>query len=204
MTFWDTQYAVPGYKYGTSPNAFLQEQAVLLGAASDILVPGDGEGRNGVWLATQGHRVTSVDSSGVGSAKARQLAEAHHVAITTIDADLRTWVPMPGSVDAVVLVYVHFPQAERATVHARLLSALRVDGVLILEAFHPDQIGRTSGGPKDASMLYTLGNLRDDVARVSGASFEEVVAWEGETQLDEGPGHQGAARVVRFVVRRRA
>jgi SAM-dependent methyltransferase len=203
MTFWDTQYAVPGYKYGTSPNAFLQEQAVLLGAASDVLVPGDGEGRNGVWLATQGHRVTAVDSSAVGFEKAHRLAGELQTALTTIVADLTVWVP-PASVDAVVLVYVHFTPAERAAIHARLLQALRVDGVLILEAFHPDQIGRTSGGPKDVSMLYTLGNLRDDVARVPGASFEEVVAWEGETQLDEGPGHQGAARVVRFVVRRRA
>jgi SAM-dependent methyltransferase len=203
MTFWDTQYAVPGYKYGTSPNAFLQDQAVLLGAASDVLVPGDGEGRNGVWLATQGHRVTAVDSSAVGFEKAHRLAGELQTALTTIVADLTVWVP-PASVDAVVLVYVHFTPAERAAIHARLLQALRVDGVLILEAFHPDQIGRTSGGPKDASMLYTLGNLRDDVARVPGASFEEVVAWEGETQLDEGPGHQGAARVVRFVVRRRA
>jgi SAM-dependent methyltransferase len=202
MTFWDTQYAVPGYKYGTSPNAFLQDQAVLLGAASDVLVPGDGEGRNGVWLATQGHRVTAVDSSAVGFEKAHRLAGELQTALTTIVADLTVWVP-PASVDAVVLVYVHFTPAERAAIHARLLQALRVDGVLILEAFHPDQIGRTSGGPKDASMLYTLGNLRDDVARVPGASFEEVVAWEGETQLDEGPGHQGAARVVRFVVRRR-
>jgi hypothetical protein len=46
--------------------------------------------------------------------------------------------------------------------------------------------------------------LRDDVARLPGVTFEELVAWEGEVHLDEGPGHQGAARVVRFVVRRRA
>ena len=51
MNFWDQRFAEPGYKYGTEPNAFLREQAARLTAPADVLVPGDGEGRNGVWLA---------------------------------------------------------------------------------------------------------------------------------------------------------
>lgn len=66
MNFWDQRFAEPGYKYGTEPNAFLREQATRFAPHSQILVPGDGEGRNGVWLAQQGHSVTSVDSSAVG------------------------------------------------------------------------------------------------------------------------------------------
>ena len=74
--FWDDRFAEPGFKYGTQPNAFLREQAAVLAPCSRVLVPGDGEGRNGVWLAQQGHRVLSVDSSAVGLAKAAALASA--------------------------------------------------------------------------------------------------------------------------------
>ena len=83
MNFWDQRFAEPGFKYGTEPNAFLKEQASRLPPASAVLVPGDGEGRNGVWLAGQGHRVTSVDSSAVGLQKARELAAHRGVALST-------------------------------------------------------------------------------------------------------------------------
>ena len=69
MNLWDQRFAEPGYKYGLEPNAFLREQATRLAPASSVLVPGDGEGRNGVWLAEQGHNVTSVDYSAVGLQK---------------------------------------------------------------------------------------------------------------------------------------
>ena len=74
--FWNQRYAEPGYKYGTEPNAFLRETASRLSPAGQVLVPGDGEGRNSVWLAAQGHQVLAVDLAEVGLAKARQLALA--------------------------------------------------------------------------------------------------------------------------------
>lgn len=202
MSFWDLQFSAPGFKYGTAPNAFLREQASRLRPGSAALVPGDGEGRNGVWLAEQGYRVTAVDSATVGLEKARALAAERGVAIETLHADLVEWAPMKASVDALVLIYVHFPQTVRSAVHTKLLSGLRVDGIMILEAFHPSQLGRASGGPKDVTMLYTLDQLRADLAAVPGAAFEELLAWEGETRLDEGPGHHGDAQVTRLVAKR--
>ncbi len=202
MSFWDQQYATADFKYGTAPNAFLLQQASLIRPSGDVLVPGDGEGRNGVWLARQGHHVTAVDSSSVGMAKAQALAAEHGVSINTIVADLTEWTPAPDSVDAVVLTYVHFTPELRTAIHGRLLRALRDGGVLILEAFHPDHIGRTTFGPKDVAMLYTLQSLRDDLASVPDATFEEVVAWEGDLELDEGRGHKGTGHVVRLAARR--
>jgi SAM-dependent methyltransferase len=199
MSFWDQQYAVPGFKYGLAPNAFLVSQVAALSAGGDVLVPGDGEGRNGVWLAEAGFRVTTVDSSNVAVGKARALAAARGVSLDAQVADLSEWTPPPHGADALVLVYVHFPPAVRPAIHRRLLGALRPGGVLVLEAFHPSQLGRTSGGPKDVAMLYTLDALRADLAGAPGAPFEERLGWEGEVMLDEGPGHQGAARVTRLV-----
>lgn len=204
MSFWDQQFSAPGFKYGTAPNAFLQQQAELLAPHSTVLVPGDGEGRNGVWLAEQGHTVTTIDSSPVGLAKARALAETRGVSIETIEADLVCWSSPPAPFDAVVFIYLHLPPSVRRTIHQALWSSLRDGGLIIVEAFHPQQLAYTSGGPKDPTMLYTLELLRADLASVQGMTFDEVVAWEGETVLDEGPGHQGPAYVTRLVARRRS
>ena len=196
--FWDQRYAEPGYKYGTAPNAFLVEQAHRLQAGGCVLLPGDGEGRNSVWLALRGHNVLAIDSSAVGLAKARALAAGQQAQIATLQADLAQWRPEPQSADAVVLTFVHLPSVIRRTVHRALAQALVPGGWLILEAFDRSQLGRDSGGPKDPDMLYPLETLRADFEGL----LREELAWAGELALDEGPGHRGQANVVRYVGQR--
>lgn len=195
--FWDNNFSVPGYKYGTAPNAFLADQVHRLSPGSEVLVPGDGEGRNSVWLAQQGHRVTAMDASAVGLQKAQALATERGVALQTVLGDLADWAPEPGSFDAVVLTYVHLPEAIREGAHRRLAAALRPGGWMLLESFHPGQLPRSSGGPKDVAMLCTPTMLANDFAGL----LEQDMAWDGETLLSEGPGHQGLAHVTRWIGR---
>src|SRR5262249_56447890 len=75
-----------------------------------------GEGRNAVWLAEQGWQVTAVDYSAVGLAKGGQLAEARGVSVDWVAADLLEYQPTPKAFDLVLVVYLHLPPAERATV----------------------------------------------------------------------------------------
>lgn len=198
--FWDQRFAEPGHKYGTAPNAFLRAEAERLPPGGRVLVPGDGEGRNGVWLAQQGLGVCSVDQSAVGLDKARALADERGVSIDTEVGDLALWAPVSGAWDALVLVYVHLPSALRTAAHQRLAQGLATGGVVIVEAFHPAQLGHASGGPRDADMLCTLAQLRGDFAGLC----DELLGWEGGIVLDEGLGHQGAAHVTRYIGRRRA
>ena len=196
-SFWDHNFAVAGFKYGTLPNAFLSDQALRLPAACDVLVPGDGEGRNSVWLAQQGHRVTAMDSSVVGLKKTSALAQERGVAVQTVQGDLADWAPAPAAFDAVVLTYVHLPPSIREAAHRRLAATLRPGGWLMLESFHPSQLAHSSGGPKDPDMLYTPAMLSGDFAGL----LEEFMAWDGETLLAEGSGHQGLAHVTRWMGR---
>jgi SAM-dependent methyltransferase len=200
MNFWDKQYsAIDGYKYGTRPNAFLMAEAHRLPRHARILVPGDGEGRNGVWLASQDHDVLTVDISEVGVARSRALATGLGVPIDTLVADLKVWTPAAGAFDAVVLTYLHMPPAMRAAVHRKVAAALRPGGLLLLEAFHPRQLGRSSGGPKEVELLYALEDVRADF----NDRLDEELGAELETLLDEGPGHQGMAAVTRYLGRAR-
>ncbi|MFG3603067.1 methyltransferase domain-containing protein [Micromonospora chersina] len=71
---WDTRYAsTPGLVWSAEPNRFVVESVTGLtpGAALDLAA---GEGRNAVWLAEQGWRVTAVDFSPVAVARGRELA----------------------------------------------------------------------------------------------------------------------------------
>jgi SAM-dependent methyltransferase len=200
MNFWDKQYsAVEGYKYGTRPNAFLMAEAHRLPRRARILVPGDGEGRNGAWLASQGHAVLTVDISEVGVARARALAAQLGVRIDALVADLKEWTPPARAFDAVVLSWLHMPPAMRADVHRKVAAALRPGGLLLLEAFHPRQLGRGSGGPKEVELLYTLEVVRADFS----PALDEESGEELEVMLDEGPGHQGMAAVTRYTGRAR-
>jgi hypothetical protein len=113
---------------------------------------------------------------------------------------LAEWSPQAGQWGAVVLIYTHLPSTIRRSAHRRLALGLRPEGLLVLEAFHPQQLGCASGGPRDLDMLYTLAQLREDFAGL----LEETHASEGETTLAEGPGHQGLAWVTRWVGRRPA
>lgn len=195
MPFWDEEFAKPGYRYGTEPNSFVVEMAARLPQGARVIAAGDGEGRNGVWLATEGHHVLALDASPVGLAKARALADQRGVSIETAVVDLSVYAPEPATADAVVLIYVHMPPAVRRAAHRNLVKALKPGGLVILEAFHHDQLGRTSGGPKDAAMLFDLALLAEDF----GPEIRVDYRFEGDIDLDEGRGHVGKGAVVRFV-----
>ena len=70
---WDERYAEEGFAFGAETNDFLRDASSVL-PVSRTLCLGDGQERNGVFLAQLGHDVVSIDLSPVGVVNARRLA----------------------------------------------------------------------------------------------------------------------------------
>ena len=198
--FWDQRYAGEAYAYGEAPNAFLASLAPTFEPGGRALVPGDGEGRNGVFLAERGLRVETLDLSLEGVAKARRLADARGVKIDARQADALTWEWPLAAYDLIALLYLHLPALDRRRLHRQALAALRPGGRIVLEAFSPAQLLRQSagvrGGPREAALLYSLEDVREDFL---GAELLQLR--EAETDLAEGALHVGLSAVVRLVAR---
>ena len=79
--FWDERFGAPEYIFGTEPNRFLASQRALFRPGMRVLDVACGEGRNAVFLAQNGFRVTGVDISDIGIAKAERLALAQGLAV---------------------------------------------------------------------------------------------------------------------------
>ena len=200
-TFWDERYKDAGFAFGAEPNAFLASQKHRLRVGQRALVPGDGQGRNGVWLAQQGLAVDTVDVSPLGVARAREFAATKGVGVNAEVADLREWNWPTAAYDIVASLYVHFTDEDRPHMHRAMLRALKPGGILILEAFSVEQLdmqkNHGSGGPKVATMLYSAEKLRSDFELASLEMLEEL-----NTRLDEGHRHSGEAAVIRAIVRK--
>jgi len=194
---WDERYAGGSFQFGEAPNLFLLSQAHRLKRGMRALAAGDGEGRNGVWLAEQGLEATSLDWSAVGLAKAAALAARRGVALRTVTADLTRWDWPAASFDAIAWIFVHLPPEDRALACAGAMRALAPGGLLLLECFTPAQDGRRSGGPKDPALLWSRALVERHFA-----GLEVLELLEGTVALDEGPRHQGPAEVVRAVLRK--
>lgn len=189
-SFWDDRFRRDDFIYGTDPNEFVAAMAERI-PAGPVLCLAEGEGRNAVHLATLGHAVTAVDQSEVGLSKARRLAAARGVSITTCVADLATFRIPPVMWSGIVMTYGHLPPPLRASVLAASVHGLRPGGVFLLEAYTPAQLAYATGGPKDPTLLMTAEALRGEL---TGLRFE--VCRELERHVVEGPGHTGLAAVV--------
>jgi len=194
---WDERFSQAEPVYGHEPNSYVKAQTSLLEPGVKILVPADGYGRNGVWLAQRGFQVHTVDLSPVGVERARRAAQAAGVDIKMEVADLATWHWPVEEYDAVVTIFFHLPPHVRARIHGAMVNALRPGGMIILQAFSPEQLRYTSGGPKQVDMLYTAELLRGDFAGAEALQLEEKVV-----QLEEGHMHNGPGAVVQGVFRK--
>jgi len=192
---WDGRFAVPEYVFGTAPNAFLAAQKDLLPKQGRALAVSDGEGRNGVWLAEQGLDVLSIDFSPAAQAKARALAQARGVTITTELVDLAQFKWPDGAFDVVVDIFTQFFGPEgRAAKFAGIRKALKPGGLLLQQGYRPEQLVYATGGPKEVENMYTRALLEREFA-----GFKRIRIEEYDVEMHEGSAHGGMSAVIDLV-----
>jgi tellurite methyltransferase len=129
-TQWDEKYSRPTFVYGKSPVQFLSENYQYIPYEGTVLDMGMGEGRNAVFLAQKGYKVTGVDISSVAVKKAYLLAQEFGVKIKGVVASLHDYKIAPGSFDAIVCFYY----VDRSLVE-KIKTWLKPGGILIYEAY---------------------------------------------------------------------
>lgn len=200
-TFWSDRYAnAEGFLFGEAPSVFPTAHAHHLPGNGTVLAVADGEGRNGVWLAEQGHDVHAIDGSTVALEKSRGLAERRGVALRHEHIDLTNWDWPEASYDSVVAIFIQFADPEfRAEIFANMQRAVKPGGVILLHGYRPEQVDYGTGGPPNRAHMYDAALLRD-----AFGEFEILHLAEYDTEVSEGAGHSGMSALIDLVARRPA
>jgi hypothetical protein len=198
-TFWNERYQNNETVYGLLPNVFFKHCIDKINTGK-LLLSAEGEGRNAVYAAKNGWDVTAFDYSEVAKEKALKMAISHQVTFVYQTTNFLSFQEEPASMDAAALIYAHMPPEIRSEFHHKVAYWVKKGGYVILEAFNPLQLELQSGGPKDVSMLYTPEMLKNDFPEHEW-KFELLETIE--TELSEGPFHEGKAQVIRLLACRR-
>lgn len=193
MNFWNERYQGTDFAYGKDPNDFLKSSFSQI-PMGKVLCLAEGEGRNAVFLARQGYAVTAVDQSPVGLKKAQGLAAQNCVEIKTVTADLSQFEIQPDAWNGIVSIWAHLPSLVRADLHKRCVTGLASEGVFLLEAYSPHQLGRGTGGPENIDLLMDLEQVKKEL---SGLVF--VHAQERVRPIQEGKFHNGMSSVIQIL-----
>lgn len=145
---WDQKYSRSSFIYGKSPAKFLAENFDYLKPNSSILDMGMGEGRNAVFLAAKGHKVTGVDISSVAIKKAYHLAREFGVKIKGVVASLEKYKIPEKSYDAIICFYY----VDRKLIPS-IKKWLKPGGILIFEAYTVNERSK-KGARKDPIEYY--------------------------------------------------
>lgn len=159
---WNDRYRGAGYLLGVTPSPFLAEQLEFLLVrcpGREALDVACGEGRNSVYLARHGFRVTGIDIAEEGLEKGRALMAAAGVDVGFIRADLDS-IEFAGRYDLII----NFNFLLRGLI-PKLVAALNPGGILLF-----DTILDAPGAPptQHRDHLLQSGELRAIFSRFPG------------------------------------
>jgi SAM-dependent methyltransferase len=165
------------------PNKLLVEtvKGKRPGTALDIAM---GQGRNALYLASQGWKVTGVDIADEGLRMAREEADKRKLPLTTVNTDLDKYDFGVAKWDLVALIYAgNIAWVEKAK------QSVKPGGLIVVEFFAYDEETDVTNGFKQGQLAKTLGDgfdvLRDDL-------IEDAPDWARDR-----------AKLVRFVARKK-
>ena len=138
INLYDERYRRPGYYWGKTPSQICYRILQLMPPDRPLrlLDIGCGEGRNAVFFARNGYRVTAFDTASGGIEKTKQLAAEAGVEIDAFEADInrfRLCEPFDVLFSTGVLQYV--PQEERQGLFANYREHTCPGGLNVFSVF---------------------------------------------------------------------
>lgn len=180
---WDERYAGAELVWSSTPNQFVAAELgdLRAGRALDLAC---GEGRNALWLADRGWRVTAVDFSRVALDKGRALQERHPrgagLQVDWVLGDVLTYDSGRAPYDLVLLAYLQLTADQRRTAVRRAFGSLRPGGTFFLVAHDATNLTEGTGGPTDPEVLFTAEEVLSDL---DGERFEVERADRGAREV---------------------
>lgn len=178
---WDHRYLQKEPVLTAEPNRFLvgAVKGFEPGAALDLA---SGQGRNAVWLAEQGWRVTGVDWSTVAVERARLMAAERGVEVEWVFADLSEW-KSPGPVfDLVTIVYLQVPAADRKAIWSKAAASVAPGGHLVVVGHDSRNLEEGWGGPSHPGVLYRASEVAAVVGETLQVNRSETVVRPVDTE----------------------
>lgn len=194
---WDESFAKEGFVYGVDPNQFIEMEANRFKSGSKIACLAEGEGRNAVYLAKQGHDVTAYDISNVGLNKASKLAENNGVSIKTKQMNLIEEDLPKNAYDHAILVFGHVHKKDQATLINNLIRTVKKGGLVMFEVYSDAQLKYKTGGPGKLEFLYAPKTILDIID-----SYECLHFYYGEAMRHEGSRHNGLGHVIQVIIKK--
>jgi SAM-dependent methyltransferase len=195
---WNARFARDEYLFGEEPNVFLRAHARWLRPGGSVLCVADGEGRNSVWLAEQGLKVSAFDFAPNAVAKAKRLAQRRDVNVAHELGDAYTWPWASQRYDALVAVFIQFlPPKSRDSVFAGMMFAVEPGGLFLLEGYRPEQVDYGTGGPPRREHMYTRQWLE-----TTFTGWEILVLKGYDAVIREGKAHSGMSALIDLVARK--
>lgn len=181
QTMWNGTYRqAVGFTH--APNRLLVDsvRGVAPGQALDVMM---GQGRNALYLASQGWHTTGIDISDEGLRLAREAAAQQHVELAAVQTDAEAYDYGTARWDLVTMIYA----GSSTKMIEKIQASLKPGGRFVLE-FFASKPGETGGfAPGQLAKLFAAGF---DIVR------DEVVDDTPDWALNR-------ATLVRFVARKR-
>jgi SAM-dependent methyltransferase len=174
---WDERYSEHDHLWSVTPNLFVADRlkGVRPGRGLDVAA---GEGRNAIWLASLGWKMTAVDFSEVATSRGR----SHSDEVEFVVADVTAWEP-DGVFDLILMAYLHLSAADFEDLVRRSRGWLATGGELFLIGHDVSNIDQGWGGPQYPDILWDVPLV---VEWLEGMTIVEAQVVNRPVETDEG------------------
>src|SRR5262245_27873383 len=191
-TLWDRRYR-EGSHSSLEPDSFLPEaysRFLVQRSPGDALDVAGGAGRNALWLAQRGWRVTLIDASEAGIARANENARVLEArsgpaALPRMNGQIETQLLDLNSIRSLgqsqydlILVFFYLQRA----LFPALSAALKPGGLLIYKTYTIEQ-QRLASGPRNPDYLLKPGELQEAFRSLRVLHYRERLASAATAEL---------------------